>query len=421
MNKRGIAAWCFYDWANSAFPTVITTFVFAAYFTRAIAPDIVTGTALWGTAASVAGLLVAIGGPILGAIADQSGRRKPWLAVFTALCVLPCALLWFAAPSPDWILPALLLVGLATVAEEYSQVMYNAMLKSLVPDSHVGRVSGWGWGIGYVGGLACLVVALVGFVQNPFWPTDAAQNVRATTLLVAVWFAVFSLPLFLFTPDLPATGVSARQAVARGLAHLWSGLKYAAATPPLWRFLLARMLYADGLATLFAFGGIYAAGTFGLSFEQILMFGIVLNVTAGAGALAFAWIDDWIGAKPTILISLVGLVGLGIALLLISDVTAFWVVGAALGLFVGPAQAASRSLMVHLSPPHMAGELFGLFAVSGRITAFLGPLLFAVFTDAFDSQRAGMSVVVLLLAAGAVLLLSVRTPHRSAGANTEIG
>ncbi len=417
INKRAVAAWCLYDWANSAFPTVIITFVFATYFTKALAPDPVRGTELWGLGASIAGLLVALGGPVLGAIADRGGRRKPWLAAFTGLCVLASGLLWFAAPGADWMVAALVLVGVATVAEEFSQIMYNAMLKTLAPASHIGRISGWGWGVGYAGGLMCLIVALVAFVQNPLWPTDAAQNVRATCLLVAVWFAVFSLPIFIFVPDQPAKNIKTGQAVREGLAQLWHGLTFAAARPAIWRFLLARMLYADGLATLFAFGGIYAAGTFGLTFEQILLFGIVLNVTAGLGALGFAWVDDGLGAKPTILISLTALIGLGTALLLVEDTTLFWLLGAALGIFVGPAQAASRSLMTHLSPPEMAGEMFGLFAVSGRVTAFLGPLLFGLMTGAFASQRAGMAVVVGLLLAGALILLTVRPPHRSAPAS----
>jgi UMF1 family MFS transporter len=179
-------------------------------------------------------------------------------------------------------------------------------------------------------------------------------------------------------------------------------------------FLIARMIYADGLATVFVVGGVYAAGAFHMEFAQVIMFGILLNVTAGIGAFGFAWIDDWIGSKPTIVISLVGLIATALVAILVRDVTWFWVAGALLGIFVGPAQAASRTMLARMAPAELSTEFFGLFALTGKATAFLGPLLVGVFTDAFDSQRVGLTVVLAFFFVGLLLLLPVKEERATA-------
>ena len=416
---RGILSWCFYDWANSAFNTVIGTFVFSLYFARGIYGDETAGSALWGYVLGVSGLAVALLSPVFGAIADRSGRRKPWLAVFTVCTVVPTALLWYALPARDWISYALICVALATIAFELAGVFYNAMLPTVAQPAMLGRVSGWGWGLGYIGGLACLVAALVGFIglgDSPGLlgiPKDEAAHVRATSLLVAAWFAVFAVPLFLFSPDQPPTGISASEAVRSGIAVLVRTIRTIWRERPIVRFLIASAIYRDALATLFAVGGLYAAGTFGMSFQQILLFAIGLNVTAGIGAVGFAWLDDAFGSKRTVLLSLAGLIVFGVALLLISDATSFIVLALGLGIFVGPSQAASRSLMARLSPPQMQTEMFGLYALTGKSVAFLGPLSFGAATGLFDSQRAGMATIVVFFAVGFLLLLSVREPRRT--------
>ncbi|WP_316976024.1 MFS transporter [Shumkonia mesophila] len=413
-SPRALLSWCLYDWANSAFPTVITTFVFAAYFTRAVAADEVAGTSQWGAAMSLSGLAIALAGPVLGAIADRGGRRKPWIAAFTALCVALTALLWFARPDPSFALYTLVLVASANFAFEMGGVFYNAMLPGLAAEGRLGRLSGWAWGVGYAGGLACLVVALVGFVQaeNPLFglDRDAAEHVRATAPLVALWFALFSLPLFLWTPDVPATGVGLIEAARRGVATLAGTLRRVGEYRMVARFLLAHMIYADGLNTLFAFGGIYAAGTFGMEFADIIVFGIGLNVTAGLGAALFAWADDAVGPKRTILVAVAGLAGFGAVLVLIDSVTLFWIFGLGLGVFVGPAQAASRSFMARLAPPHLRAEMFGLYALAGKATAFVGPALLAWVTAASGSQRWGMATILGFFVIGGLLLLAVKEP-----------
>lgn len=414
--RTGVAAWCLFDWANSAFPTVIITFVFAAYFTEAIAVDRVTGTSQWGYTMSLSALAVALAGPLLGAVADHSGRRKPWLAAFTALAVGATAMLWYARPETDWVMWTLLFVALANFGFEMGMVFYNAMLPELAPKDRIGRVSGWGWGLGYAGGLASLAVALVFLVQAdppPFGlDKGTAEHVRATALLVAGWFAVFSLPLFLFTPDAGPSGLAPAEALRRGLRTLIATIKNLRQHGVIAHFLLARMIYTDGLNTLFAFAGIYAAGTFGMKLDEVILLGIAINATAGLGAVLFAWVDDWIGPKRTILISLVALTVLGAAVLVAQTKIQFWVFAVMLGVFVGPAQAASRSMMARLAPPHLRTEMFGLYAFSGKATAFVGPALLAWVTAYAGSQRAGMATILVFFAAGMALLWPLPEPGR---------
>ncbi len=410
-SRAGLAAWCLYDWANSAFPTVITTFVFAAYFTKGVAEDVVSGTAQWGWTMSIAALLVAVIGPVLGAIADHTGRRKPWLFGFTLIAAAASALLWTIMPEATSILRALVLVGIATFAFELGMIFYNAMLPDIAPADKLGRWSGWGWGLGYFGGLSCLALTLVGFVQTdtPWFGLDPEQSehVRVTGPLVAIWMLVFALPLFLFTPD-RGRGLGLSAASKRGITTLISTFRHLRNYANIGRFLIARMIYTDGLNTLFAFGGIYAAGSFGFSFEDLILFGIGINVTAGIGAVLLGWVDDGIGPKRTILISVSALVILSGMLLVIESVTLFWVFGLGLGIFVGPAQSASRSMMAHLAPPDMRTEMFGLYAFSGKATAFLGPALLAILTEAFASQRAGMASILVFFIIGGALLFFVK-------------
>lgn len=409
--RAGLVAWCLYDFANSAFPTVIITFVFSAYFVRGVAADVESGTAAWGHAMAIAGLATALLSPVLGAVADRTGRRKPWILLFTIICIAAGGCLWFVRPDPAFILLGLTLAVVASIAFEVATVFYNAMLPDLVPPDRIGRWSGWAWGIGYLGGLLCLVVALFGLVMTdrPLFGLDKAtsEHVRAVAPLTAIWFAAFALPFFVLTPDRAATGVRPLQAARTGLAQIRHTLRHLGGERNIVRFLVARLFYTDALNTLFAFGGIYAAGTFGMGFDEVIMFGIALNVTAGLGAAAFAWIDDRVGPKATILLALAGLMLFGVAVLLTGSKAWFWAFGLAIGIFVGPAQAASRSLMAHLAPPGRESEMFGLFALSGKITSFMGPAVLAWMTLAFDSQRAGMGSIIVFFAVGAIILLGV--------------
>jgi UMF1 family MFS transporter len=235
---------------------------------------------------------------------------------------------------------------------------------------------------------------------------------RITGPFVAFWMVAFSLPLFLLTPDKTATGKTVGEAINDGLSALWRTFHQLHNYKDTARFLLARMIYTDGLNTLFAFGGIYAAGTFNLTFEELIIFGIAMNMTAGLGAIAFAWLDDWIGPKVVILISVSGLSVLGGALLVVESQSLFWVFGLPLGLFVGPAQSASRSMMAHMAPKNMRTEFFGLYALSGKATAFLGPAFLAWATITFESQRVGMATIIVFFLIGMALMMKVPTVNR---------
>jgi UMF1 family MFS transporter len=413
-SRLGQFSWALYDWANSAFSTVIITFVFATYFTQGIAVGQETGTAQWGWALASSGVAIALLSPVLGAIADAGGRRKPWLFAFTCIAVIGCFLLWSARPDPGWVIFTLVVVALANLAFELAGVFYNAMLPELVSREYIGRLSGWAWGLGYAGGVASLILALVAFVQpeQPLFglDRDSAEHVRITGPLVGVWFALFSVPLLLWTPDRESAGLPPREAIRRGLAQLRRTFADIRRYRQIALFLLARMIYTDGLNTLFAFGGIYAAGTFGMELSEVIYFGILLNVTAGLGALCFAWIDDRIGAKRTILIALVGLLACGAAAVIVTSTLAFWIAGALLGIFVGPTQAASRSMMARMAPPEMRTEMFGLYALTGKITAYIGPFVLGTVTYWTGSQRLGLATILAFFVVGMSLLLPVREP-----------
>jgi UMF1 family MFS transporter len=229
--------------------------------------------------------------------------------------------------------------------------------------------------------------------------------------MVALWVLVFSIPIILFTPDKKSTGVPIVQAIRQGLGMLHGTFTNLRKHRQTALFLAARMIYTDGLNTLFAFGGIFAAGVFGMPLAEVIKFGILLNVTAGIGALAFAWVDDWIGAKATILIALVGLIVTGAVAISVEDVVWFWIAGAFLGIFVGPAQAASRSLMGRIAPVEMRTEMFGLYALSGKATAFLGPFVLGTVTFWTGSQRIGMATIVGFFVVGGIMLALMRHPR----------
>lgn len=412
--RRRILAWCLFDWANSPYTTLVVTFIYSAYFAQAFAPDVVTGTAWWSRAVAFAGVTVALLAPLAGALADRGGLRIRLLAMATTACVLATGALAFVAPgSPRSALIALILFALADIGFELGMLFYNALLTTVAKPQQLGRVSGYGWALGYAGGLVALVIALVGFVQpeTPWFGITRAGgfNYRATCLLAAVWLAVFSLPLFLTLRREQPLGarLDVRAAFAELAATFRSVRRYRDAV----LFLVARLLFNDGLITVFAFGGIYAAGTFGMTLAEVIQFGIAINVTAGLGALLFGFVDDRIGGKRTVLVSCLALAA-ATALAVWAPTRAwFWVAAMTIGVFAGPNQAASRSLMARFAPAGSENEFFGFFAFSGRLTAFAGPLLLGLATQWFGSQRAGVATVLLFFLVGAVLLLRVDEPR----------
>lgn len=419
---RVVWSWAFYDWANSAFTTLVVTFIYSTYFTKALAPDEVTGTTWWSRAIGLSAVFIALLSPIMGAAADRGGTRKRSIAVATGICVTGSVVLTFVAPgTPNAALLALAVFVVANVAFEMSMVFYNAFLPTIASPEKIGRVSGYGWGLGYVGGLLCMVIALVGFVRPevPWFglSTENGFNVRATNLLVAGWYLLFSLPLFLNVPE-RRTGARALN-IREAFAELGRTFRAVGRYREVAKFLVARLIYNDGLVTVFAFGGIYAAGTFGMPLSEVIVFGIALNVFSGLGALAFGFVDDKFGGRPTVLVTLVALSLATVIAVWAPTKTWLWVGGILIGIFVGPNQSASRSLMGRFVPEKHQAEFFGFFAFSGKITSFLGPILLGSATALFASQRAGVATVLLFFVVGGGLLLTVNERGGMAAARAE--
>ena len=420
-HRRRLGAWCFYDFANSSFTTLTVTFIYSTYF----ATDFVAegGTLLWSWAIGVSAIAVALLSPIVGAIADRGGYRLLFLLASTAVTVVGSVLLYFAAPGQ--VAMALICFVVANIAYEIGIVFYNAYLPDLATADQIGRISGYGWSVGYLGGLLAMAIAWIGLLapDTPWFgfSTENGENVRATNLLVAGWFALFSIPIFVWVRD--DRGPRRQRApLSSGFAELAATLREVKKYRETAKFLAARLIYNDGLITIFAFGGIYASAEFDFTLEEVMAFGIVLNIAAGAGALALGFLDDQIGGKRTILISIVGLIAGSVIAVLTSDRTLFWIAGIIIGLCVGPNQSASRSLLGRFAPAGKKSEFFGLFAFSGKATAAMAPLLFGVLQELFDSHRAGMSVVVLFFLVGGLILLTVdeESGSRAASGETEL-
>ena len=405
--------WASFDWANSAFPTCVVTFIYATYFTQAIAEDELSGTTAWSRAVAVSSILAALLSPLAGAMADRGGRRAEFLIAATFICCAATALLTFVSPGLESaVLLALMLFVIANLAFEMSTVFYNAFLPELAPEGAVGRASGWSWGFGYAGGLACLALALPMALapEQLGIGTQDGFNYRAVNLLVAIWFALFSVPMLKLAlgrrpPSRPRVPV--RQAYRDVISTLSEVRRYSEVA----KLLVARLIYNDGLVTVFAFGGIYAAGTFGMSLTEVIVFGIAINVTAGLGALAFGFVDDRLGGKRTILITLVGLFVCTAVAVFAPTEAWLWAAGLSMGVFVGPNQSASRSLFARFMPEAKRSEFFGFLSFSGKITAFAGPLCLGAATAAFSSQRAGVATVLVFFVVGGALLLLVDEPR----------
>ena len=428
-NSGEVLAWSMYDFANQPFTNLVLTFIYGTFFTTVIASNEIVGTQQWSHAISITAIVVALLSPFMGALADKGGYRKMFMFFFTWLTIIATTVLYFVLPGQ--VIRALFWFVLANIGFEMGSVFCNAYLPDISHSKNIGRISGYGWSLGYLGGLLSLALAMFFLVQTdtPIFgflkgEAGAYQNIRATNLLVAVWFAVFSIPTFLFVKDKkPDT-----KAFLKNAKHTLKGFRSTANElrnyPQIIRFLLARLVYNDGLVTVFAFGGIYAAGSLNFTFDEIMVLGIVLNITAGLGAFLMGYLDDKVGGKKTLKVTLLGLM-LAIALAVfapeirpflqyvfggssvpdwVSAKNIFWIAAVLIGAFSGPNQASSRSLMGRFTPEEKKNEFFGFFAFSGKATAFVGPFLLGSLTVAFESQRAGISIVFFFFLFGYFLL-----------------
>lgn len=423
-----IVGWAMWDWGAQPFNTVITTFVFAVYLTsESFGSTNTTSTALAiGTA--ISGLLVAALAPVLGQNSDRSGKGVRNLRIQTWVLAVLSASLFFVKPEPGFLVLGLVLLGAGSIISEIASVNYNASIEQVASPKNVGRVSGFGWGMGYLGGILVLLLLFFLFIKPDvglFGVSDeGAMDIRVSMLVCGLWILIFTLPAFAVLKDAPrekapSVGIVASyKLVWASLRNLWGHSRHTV------YFLGASALFRDGLAGVFAFGAVLAAGTFGLSAGEVIIFGAAANVVAGVATMLFGLLDDVLGPKRVILISLVSLVVLGAAIFVLHDggKTVMWTLGLAMTAFVGPAQAASRSFLARVIPDGQGGEIFGLYATTGRVVSFLSPAAFGLFiwlgaliTGEDNTQYWGILGIALVIAAGLAVLIPVKTPQEQVG------
>lgn len=443
-NSKRIWGWWWFDWANQPYNTLLLTFIFAPYFAASVAPDPVTGQALWGWMNFGAGVLIAVFAPVLGAIADNTGPKRPWIVLWSLLYFVGAWALWWAVPGADsatifWVLMAF---GVGMVGLEYGIIFTNAILPTLGAKAEIGRISGSGWAFGYLGGLAALVVMLLFLAENeqgvtliglaPLFGLDAEarEGTRSVGPFTALWFLVFVIPFFLWVREPEKQKPLTRSVVRSGLRELGHTLKSLPGHRSLLAYLLSSTFYRDALNGIYAFGGIYAAGVLGWSIIQIGVFGILAASVGAAGCWVGGRADRRFGPKPVIITCILALIvvcaviiSTDRSMILFLPVEAgsnapdilFYLCGCLIGASGGAVQAASRTMMVRQANPDRMTEAFGLYALSGKALSFMAPGLIALATTVTGSQRLGVTPLIGLFLIGLVLLLWVKpegeNPH----------
>jgi UMF1 family MFS transporter len=431
--SRGqVVAWGLWDWGSAGFNTIIVTFVFSVYLTSSVGKGLCTAdqltiddscpaaSSMLGWALGIAGFFIAVLAPVTGQRADAGGRRKLSLGVFTYVTVATMLALFFVKNDSSYLLFALVMIGIGSITMEFAGVSYNAMLRQISTPANIGRVSGFGWSMGYFGGIFLLLLCYVGFIASEDGsPTaglfdiskEGGLNIRLVAVVAAAWLALSAMPVLFKVPELPATEAGGRLGLVGSYRALLKHIATLYKTEPhTVFFLLASALFRDGLAGVFTFGAVLAVNTYGFSAGSVLIFGVVANVVSALGAVVLGLFDDRIGPKTVIVVSLVAMIAAGTVLLFVSGPTMFWIFGLLLCLWVGPAQSSSRTFLARLAPPGREGELFGLYATTGRAVSFLAPALFALFVSVTDVERYGIIGILLVLLAGLLALLPVRRP-----------
>ena len=421
IRRRTVLAWSLWDFGSSAYNTIVVSFVFAPYLTEVVARDRPAGSlsgATWlAISTALGGVLVAVLAPVTGQRADARGKRRHGLAVWSALTIVSTLGLFFVRDEWSYLWLGLVLLAAGSVFMEFAYVSYNAMLHQISTPTTIGKVSGIGWGTGYVGGIIVLLVSYVAFIAPDVGlfgvGDEGGLRYRVLAVVVAVWFAVWSIPVLVAVPEIPPDPAIARVSFLASYRVLWQDVRaLLRADRDAVRFLVASAVYRDGLSAIFTFGAVLAVSVYGLSAADVIVFGVVANVVAAAGAFAGGAIEDRIGPKAVIMTSLVALIVSSTVLLFGSGPSTFWIFGLLLTLWVGPAQASSRAYLARLSPAGREGQMFGLYATTGRAVSFLAPSLFALFAAVSGSDRAGIVAIALVLAIGAIGLARVKPPAR---------
>lgn len=432
--KRRVRGWMMFDFASQPYNTLLLTFIFGPYFASAVMDDPVEAQAAFGFAIGLAGLVMALGGPVLGAMADASGRHLTWIKAFSALYVVGAGALWFAVPGAEMVWPILLFFCIGLVGMEFATIFTNAMLPTLGPRDEIGRISGSGWALGYVGGVIALIVMLVLFAENengttligmaPPFGLDAAlrEGTRLVGPFTAIWYLVFMIPFFLWVKPVQKVSQSITP-ISVTLRRLRETIRSLPKRPSFMAYLGGSMLYRDALAGLYTFGGIYTAGILGWSTTDIGVFGILAAITGAIFAWAGGRMDRAKGPKPVIVFCVVTLIAVSLAVVSVTPTSvlflpvpegsilpdvSFYVLGALIGAAGGALQASSRTMLVRLVDPDHVTEGFGLYALAGKATAFLAPTLIGLVTLMSGSQRIGVLPVVALFIVGLLLLFWVK-------------
>ena len=444
--RRRVVSWALWDWATQPFNSVLLTFVWVPSFLvspffldpTVAATGIVNGQEIdcdsaanalteycralgaldanlgWGI--MIAGVLIALLAPVLGQRADATGHRKLMLGVFTGLLVAAQLAMAFVPGVPAFFWFGVAMIAFGSVVGEIAGANYNALLVSVSTPRTVGRVSGLGWGFGYLGGIVALVI-VVGLILGGVLDGTQAITFQLIAAGATVWTALFSIPVFLNVPEPPASSDTRRVGffagyveLVRSIARLWREHR-----PTLW-FLLASAVYRDGLAAVFTFGTVIAGRVFGFGFTDLVIFGIVLNLVAGVSTILAGRLDDRLGPKRVILVAIGGIFVCCIVVFFgaTAGKSLFWVAGIVLALFVGPAQAASRSFLARMTPVGQEGEIFGLYATTGRAASWMAAALWGLFIGLAGNQTLyGILGIALVLAVGFAMLLFVKPPARA--------
>ena len=439
VSPLGRASWVLFEWGRNPYVLVITIYIYATYFSRDVVGDPVRGQALWAAIQGYAGLAVAVIAPFLGAIADAGGRRKPWIFAFSIILAFSTAMLWFGEPMGMGLglVGIGFVIALSNIAYDGSLVFHSAMLPTIVPPQRIGRWSGLGYALGNLAGIVLLLFVLVFFYlpTEPLFGLDKTthEHERIAGPLCALWFAIFGIPFFLWTPDRASTGLPVGAAVRRGITSVVRTLKSLGHYRNVGTFLLSRMIYNDGLNVMLSFGGVYAVGVFGWGAIESAVYGIVLSIFAAIGGLLGGRLADRIGTKRALQISLTGVIIGALASLGFAPDRIFFVVPYTPGTIVADlpvfrtapellyiatvmfiaiclvaTYANSRAMMARIAPQERMTEFFGLYALSGEATAFLAPSAIAVVTVATGSQQWGMVTTSGFLALGLIGLSFVK-------------